>query len=184
MRMSRLLLATSAFVALAFPSPARAQGQAQQALPDSVQAALVDVLEELRDTAMAVRGQLAVFGRDLGQAGAETVVSRAAALTARCEAASETLRAVEPTVRPGAGWPSSARAASAELIGAMRALRETLRTECQLGLGPEGPGVRADSLRAWGPYRAGVLQRATAEFDSALGRVARALGIRLEPRIP
>ena len=184
MRLQRLLSAAAALLALAVPATGRAQAPTGGVLPDSVEERLVAVLLDLRDSTSAVRGQVAVFRRDLSQAGAETVVGRATSLHTRCANATGALQRAEVQVRPGPGWPSGARAASAELITAMQALRNVLRTECDVGLAPEGPGARADSLRAWGPYRTGMLQRGISDLDHAVGRFARATSIYLEPRIP
>jgi hypothetical protein len=183
MRLLRPLPAVVALLALALPATGRAQAPTGQVLPDSVEERLVVVLLDLRDSTSAVRGQLAVFRRDLSQAGAATVVGRATSLHVRCANASDALRQAEEQVRPGPGWPAVARAASADLIGAMRTLRDLVRTHCDVGLAPEGPGVRADTLRAWGPYRTGMLVRGITEFDRAVGRFARATSLHLEARI-
>lgn len=64
----------------------------------------------------------------------------------------------------------------------MERLRATLREDCELGFSDRGAGVRPDSLRAWGPYRAEQIERAIASYEKTAGAFADAVGIKLEPK--
>ncbi len=137
----------------------------------------------LRDTVTAVRAELQLFSRDLAQAGPETVLSRAAGLVARCRGAVAALRAAEPVFQPGRVRETGIRRAAGAFAEQLRTLETALEEHCDTGLRPIGEGARADTLKAWGPHRAGRIERALLAYTRAANTFARAAGIRLAPRI-
>ena len=138
----------------------------------------------VRDSADRVRAELALFQRDLQMAGAQTVQSRARRLSTACEGLHRALTDGEPTLTVPASANEGLLRASRSLQAQLRETRRTLARECEVGLGPEGPGVWADSLKAWGPYRTSQVQQSLSAYDRAAAAFARAAGIELKPRQP
>jgi len=160
-------------------TPALAQ---RAAGPDSATAAeYQQVLKALRDTVGTVAARGNEFRRDLATVGAGTVVARAEALARACTATRSALIAARPAI---AGWPLADRGAPQRdsLLVAMRRLTERIDAECLRGLSLTGPGERADSLRAWGPYRTSNLGQAMTAYHSAAASLARRLGLNLAGR--
>lgn len=143
--------------------------------------ALRERLLALRDTVEQVSGAIVDFRRDLRTAGPETITAKAGRLTQACAAARAEVDASVPAFAPGA-VPRSARAAADSLRATLAALAAQLDRECLRGLRPEGPGTRADTLRAWGPYRTAQLRRAITLFQNDANRMATALGFKLPVR--
>jgi hypothetical protein len=164
---------------MALTTPARAQHTAG---PDSATAAVYQqVLKALRDTVSTVAARSNEFRRDLRTVGAGTVVARAEALARACTATRGALVAARPGI---AGWPLADRGGPQRdsLLVAMRRLTERIDAECLRGLSLTGPGERADSLRAWGPYRTSNLNQAMTAYHSAAASLARRLGVNLSGR--
>jgi hypothetical protein len=160
-------------------SPAGAQRLAN---PDSVTlAGYQRVLVGMRDTVEFLSARANDFRRDLRAAGEPTVLTRADRLVQACRATRDAFAAVRPTI---GGWPLPERAHPYRdsLLAAMRGLTEHIATDCLRGLDPTGPGRRADTLRAWGPYRTSELGQATTLYHGAAARLARSLGIDLTRR--
>jgi hypothetical protein len=153
---------------------------AQQAAADTANVHL-RALRMLRDSTERVRHSIAQFRRDLTMAGEQTVVGRARRLTQSCAG----LRGAVAQATPLLHLPPSAHeglvAAHRELLAAMRTTDSVLRTECEQGLGPTGPGQWADSLKAWGPYRTSQIHRSLASIDVGVAGFARAANIKLPP---
>jgi hypothetical protein len=153
---------------------------AQQPAPDTA-SVQVRALRMLRDSTERVRGGIAQFRRDLAMAGGQTVVGRARRLTQSCAG----LRAAVAQATPLLQLPPSAHeglvAAHRELLAAMRTTDSVLRTECEQGLSPMGPGQWADSLKAWGPYRTSQIHRSLASIDASLAGFAQAADVKLTP---
>ena len=118
--------------------------------------------------------------RDLPTAGDVTVLAKAERLSRTCAAARPPLREAIPAV---ARARRGARLVPARdsLGSAIRALDTGLEQHCVRGLGPAGPGVRADTLRTWGRYRTAELQQLIVVYHSAAVRFAAALGFKLPP---
>ncbi len=172
-------LGAMAVMLLGLPaSPVRSQEQ------DSTTAAYEGTLLMLRDSTVRVRSALQQFQRDLQLAGAHTVINRAGRLNEACRALRRSLEAATPVLRPARAPHEGARAASRELVAEMQALATALDTHCLDGLRDSGPGIWADSLKAWGPFHTTNLQRKLAAYDGAAAVFARAVGIRLSPLQP
>lgn len=164
---------------VATATPAASQ---QGPKPDSTTVASYrQVLLTLRDSVNLVSARSAEFRRDLRTVGGETVLSRSQRLVAACQGAQRALHDTRPTL---AGLPTNAdtRPLRDSLFVAMRNLSRSLDVECLRGLAPEGPGARADTLRAWGPHRTATLEQVTTAYHGAAARLARALGIDLSHR--
>ena len=153
---------------------------AQQGPPldSTIVASYRQVLFALRDTVDQVSARSVEFRRDLRTVGEGTVLARSGRLTASCQAARDALRDAQPTL---AGLPVDARyhAERDSLLITMRGLSRSLDAECLRGLGPEGPGQRADTLRAWGPHRTSNFGQAITAYHGAAARLARRLEIDL-----
>jgi hypothetical protein len=165
--------------ALALGSPATAQ---QRADADSIPLAEYQrVLVGLRDTVERLSARANELRRDLRSAGDPTVLSRGERLVQACRGTRDAFTATRPGI---AGWrlPEKARAPRDSLVTAMRGLTERIDAECLRGLDPAGPGQRADTLRAWGPYRTSELDRSVMLYHGAAGRLARTLGINITRR--
>jgi hypothetical protein len=139
------------------------------------------MLLSVRDSINALQGDLWTFGRDLKQAGNETVVSRAARVQVRCVTTTLELRRTRPSLLDDR-VPVKARGQARRLVGEIDRLSTVLRRDCEAGLRLTGPGVWADSLRAWGPYRKNQLERGIRDYHRAAGAFAGALGVRLDPK--
>jgi hypothetical protein len=141
------------------------------------------LLVALRDTVNAVSARAHEFRRDLPSAGDATVLSKAARLAGACAAARAALHDALPAVSRAA--PAAAvTPARDSLRVAMRRLSTGLEQQCIRGLGVRGPGVRADTLRAWGRYRTGQLEHLIVLYHSAAARFGAALGFKLPPAVP
>lgn len=130
----------------------------------------------LRDTLDGVTAATWEFNRDLRNAGGVTVLARAERLRERCQAAALALPEAASVFRPAP--------AAASLVEAVRRLQGVLREQCGRGFRRDGPGSWADTLRAWGPYRASQIDDAIREYGAAAGRFAGAVGVKLEPKLP
>jgi hypothetical protein len=182
------LTCTIGLVLLGLSRPCRAQEIIMTDTPepilDSVRQSYKGALIMLRDTLAGVQAQVQIFRRDLSQAGPETVVSRATRLRNRCVTAMETLQGAEPVFRSARAPNERVRAQSRELVSQMRTLRRALGEHCERTMTAEGPGVWADTLRAWGPYRTARIEHGLAAYYEAAGYFARAADFKVEPRLP
>lgn len=180
--MISLRVATTAVLLMSLAPAASAQIRADStAAPPSEPGR---TLLALRDSVDRVGAELTRFQRDLQLAGEQTVVSRARRLGVACAG-------LRRAMADGASVLSGFAAANAPLAGAsrdlqsqMRATSRTLEQECEVGLAPEGPGVWADSLKAWGPHRTSLLQQSLGAYERSVASFARAAGIDLTPRRP
>jgi hypothetical protein len=160
-------------------SPAVAQGTA---VPDSAAVARYQaLLVGLRDTVDIAAGRANEFRRDLQTVGETTVLARASRLEAACRETRGALTAARPQLA-AARLASSQAGARDSLVTAIGALTSSLLRDCEQGLGPSGPGSRADTLRAWGPNRTAALIQAVSGYHSAAARLARRLGTDLSRR--
>jgi hypothetical protein len=173
--MSRIVIVA---VLLAAATPALAQ---RAPTPDSTAAEYQRALKALRDTVSVVAARSNEFRRDLRTVGAGTVLARAEALSRACASTRDALNAARPEV---AGWPLAhgGRPQRDSLLAAMRQLTQRLEAECLRGLSIDGPGVRADTLRAWGPYRTSNVSQAMTAYHAAAASLARRLGLDLSGR--
>jgi hypothetical protein len=150
---------------------------------DSAQMRQRDRLLALRDTVRTVSAAVVGFRRDLTSAGSETVVFKARRLVQACGP----VRTAMLDAVPGFGRrevPAWAGPAADSLQSALRGLGVALDQHCLSGLAPTGPGERADSLRAWGPYRTAQLRLAIDRLHSSMSRFADACRFKLPPASP
>lgn len=138
----------------------------------------------LRDSVDRVDAELTRFQRDLQLAGEQTVVSRARRLGAACTGLRRAMADGAPVLSGFAAANEALTGVSRDLQSQMRATGRTLERECEVGLAPEGPGVWADSLKAWGPHRTSQLQQSLRAYERSAVSFARAAGIELKPRLP
>jgi hypothetical protein len=160
--------------------PVRCLGQrSPSAEQDSLLAAYGNTLLALRDSADMVRSALDQFRRDLQPAGDRTVISRAARLNERCTALVGLLRDARPIFRAYRAPNEAGREANRAILTQTGELETALSAHCLVGLAEQGPGARADSLKAWGPYHSSRLRQALAAFHARTLSTAEALGIEL-----
>lgn len=162
-------------------TPAPAPAQRAAGLDSATAAEYQRVLKALRDTVSVVAARSNELRRDLRTVGAGTVLARAEALARACTATRGALVAARPGI---AGWPLADRGRPQRdsLLVAMRRFTERLDAECLRALSVTGPGERADSLRAWGPYRTSNLSQAMTAYHAAAARLARSLNLDLSGR--
>jgi hypothetical protein len=153
-------------------------------LLNPLQQSYKDAMVELRDTLTVLASDMSLFRQDLAGAGAETVLSRAELLHGSCGNSVDLLRAAEPVFRPSRAPNDRVRTQSEALLSEMRALRRTLDEQCLTGLALEGPGERADTLRAWGPYRLRGVGLAIQAYYATAGEFQKAAEFKVEPRLP
>ena len=166
-------------LALMLGTAPAAVAQQQHSTPDSATVtAYRQLLFGLRDTVDFVSGRSEEFRRDLRTVGDGTVIARGQRLSRACRSVRDALAEGRPALNH---LPAidDARAVRDSLVLSMRNLERSLDVECLRGLNPEGPGQRADSLRAWGPNRTSNLSVSVTAFQGAALRLARRLGIDL-----
>jgi len=149
-------------------------------LRQSYKAALI----ELRDTLSMLASDASMFRQDLAGVGAETVLSRAETLHGSCMASVALLREAEPVFDPSRAANDRVRNESQAFLSEMRSLGRTLSEYCLTGLALEGPGVRADSLRAWGPYYLRGVGLAVQAYYAAAGEFQKTADFKLQPPLP
>ncbi|HKC40497.1 MAG TPA: hypothetical protein VKC15_13215 [Gemmatimonadales bacterium] len=140
-----------------------ASSAVQRPLPDSAaRARLMVVLQGVQDSLDLVRGAAYNFRTDLGGASPVVVYGRAQRMRASCVGADGALVRLDSALTASypAGAPADLRREARALRGALTECRRDYDTTVRW---PQ----RADSVRAWAPYR---LRR----LDEALRRFARA----------
>ncbi len=179
-----------ALAVLSLFAPGRATAQIRTGMPgdtamlDSLRRSYLDALVEVRDTLTVLASDMSWFRQDLAGVGAETVLNRAEVLHGTCVGSVAVLRAAEPVFRPSRAPNDRVRNESEVLVREMRSLRRTVDEHCLTGLALEGPGERADSLRAWGPYHLRGIGLAVQAYHGASARFQKAAEIKVKPRIP
>jgi hypothetical protein len=171
-------------LALLVPAVSRAQqimaSPKQDAPLDSATQYYRGMLVALRTSVDAVSTSANDLRRDLLTAGDATVLAKAERVSRTCAATRPPLReAIQAVARARRGPRLDPVRDS--LRRAIRALDAGLEQHCVRGLAPTGPGVRADTLRAWGRYRTAELQQLIVLYHSAAARFAAALGFKLPP---
>lgn len=175
----RLIAGAGLLAVMVVPAPAASQ---RRTVPDSAtRAELESVLLALRDTVDHVSARINEFRRDLPTVGATTVVARAGRLDGACRTARTALLDARPRLS-GARLASGQRGARDSLLTAIGTLAASLERDCERGLGPSGPGSRADTLRAWGLHRTSLLTQAMSGYYGAAARLARRLDVDLTKR--
>jgi len=167
----RMPLLLGALILGGSPAAVRAQ-----AAPDSTAVARYQaMLVGLRDAVDRVSARANEFRRDLKTIGETTVLSRAARLDETCRA-TRTALADARSQLAAARLPPHQASTRDSLVTAIGRLTASLQQDCERGLGPAGPGSRADTLRAWGPHRTAVLAQVVTAYHGAAARFARRLG--------
>ena len=153
---------------------------------DSVQKGYHDALWTMRDTVGSVRWALGQLQRDPASVSRETVVSRAMVLTERCRSLERLAAASESTFDPARApaKPARTKSAAAQLVQAMRTLRTDLDALCIKGFAATGPGVRADTLRAWAGFRGTQVEHALQKYERVVTEFTTAADFRLGPAVP
>jgi hypothetical protein len=153
-----------------------------QAVPDSAAVARYQaLLVGLRDAVDRVSARANEFRRDLKTIGETTVLSRATRLDETCRATRTALAEARPQLAAARLAPHQASARDT-LVTVIGRLTASLQQDCERGLGPAGPGSRADTLRAWGPHRTATLSQAVTAYHGAAARLARRLGADITQR--
>jgi hypothetical protein len=151
--------------------------QAPSAMPDSATRARFQVvIDSATNTLDPIRGAGAEFRTDLSSASPALVLARAGRVRRSCEAA----RVAVVRAHEFLGSRSFAQRTAtqqAKLREAGAGLRRTL--ERCLGEWDPAPytAQRADTLRAWGPYRVLQLDEALARYGAAVRVFQRAAGL-------
>jgi len=138
---------------------------ALQAPPDSAARAMVyERLQVMTESVGALRGAAAHFRRDLDRASIQLVLARAGEVRSSCanaRIAGDSLASplAARTYTPSRGERDQ-RALMQELVALRRALQNCEREW------DTRPGVlRADSLRAWGPFRLNALETLMRRYE-------------------
>jgi hypothetical protein len=168
-------------VGMLFLVAGQAAAQATVAPDTTARATYQPLLIRLRDAVDQVSARANEFRRDLRTVGGATVLSRAGRLDTVCRETRAALTEARQPLRAGRFTPHQVGARDS-LLTAIGALTASLRRECERGLGPTGPGSRADTLRAWGPHRTAVLAQAVSAYHGAAARFARRIGADLSAR--
>ena len=188
MTRSIAVLAAVLGIAASTPSAAVAQRYSKVTVSDqpqkldATQQRYHDLLIALRDTLQTVTGAAVDLQHDLRTSGGITILSRAARLRDRCDAARAELRTAFPEFTT-TGLPREAHPKLEAMSRSAHALDEALRQECLVSLAATGPGAHADSLRAWAPYRVSRLRRAIIAYTRSAFEFAHAAGFRLEGQV-
>src|SRR3989442_1435084 len=101
----------------------------------------------LNDATAAVRAAAVAFRVALGAASSDLVLARARRLRERCAAARRAARSLA-LLLADAPLPAGERRARRDLAELERVLQQ-----CERDYDPGAPGVNADTLKAWGPFR-------------------------------
>jgi hypothetical protein len=136
------------------------------------------LLSAVGDSVRAVSAAGAELRRDLRGVGDETVISRAMRLRTACRGAATALATARPTLA-AAAVPRERIELRDSLVHLSRALADRIERECLRGLDPKGAGMRADTLRAWGPARTARLDESIAYLTAAMKRFADVTGLTL-----
>ena len=155
------------------PAPVRPASPPPQTPDTTDRARLVDARAALDDSLTGVRRAAVRFASDLSTASAELVLARAREVQGRCGAAvpaADSLARVLGARTYAAAAADEQQAARGEVVSLRRALARCA-TQFDPGARPDVP--RADSLRAWGPYRLGQLEQSTRRYEAALAAFRR-----------
>jgi len=143
--------------------PVRSSVIVQRSGPDSATRARIQaVLKEVQDSLDRVRGAAYNFRTDLGGASPVVLYNRAQRMHGSCVAADAALVRLDSTVT--ASYPAGAPADLRRETRTLRAALSTCRREYDTTVRwPE----RADSVRAWAPFRLRRLDEAMRRFAQA-----------------
>ena len=173
--MSAALLLAGAALAMQAVAPPASGAVAPS--PDSAWRARFQVTVDSAAGALdPIRGAGAAFRVDLPGATAELVLARAERLRRSCQAAQRPLQdlqrllATRALAARASREQAGLRAAGVELRGTL------LRCVAEWTASPPTT-QRADSLEAWGPFRVSRLNRALADYNTAIREFQKAAGL-------
>lgn len=140
---------------------------------------LGDAVNSTSDSLETLRGLAQGFRKDLQTASATLILERATAVQSACTAGAGAVRRLQGLLAartiPKAGRSqASFRAVAEETVGA---LERCARTWSPL----PRTDARADTLRAWGPYRAAELDQVLRRYDVARRKFSVAAGLPAPP---
>lgn len=189
-RSAGLTLAALLLVVVLAPAPLAGQEPVRMPSPgdatpklDSLQQRLHDALIAVRDTLQTVSAATATLRRDVSLAANITVTAKASRLVARCGVGVSAVAHADSVIS-SMSFTGRARSSGRVFEQTGADLRRALETHCLRGLASAGPGVRADTLRAWTPYHTAKLNEAIGAYQAAGSRLAHDFGVRLEPNLP
>jgi hypothetical protein len=140
-----------------------------QAPPDSAaRAHLTAQLRAVTDSLSVLTGAAARYRRDADKASGALMVARAAEVRAGCTGALAAVDSLTTTLGARRYLPRDAQSQGALQVD-LATLRQSLRT-CRREWDTAGPhGARADSVRAWGPFRLAALERVVRKYEERAG---------------
>src|SRR5438876_640051 len=118
--------------------------------------------QALNDSIAAVQAAAVAFRVALGTASSDLVLARARRLRERCAAARRAARSLA-LLLADAALPAGERRARRDLAELERVLQK-----CERDYDPGAPGVNADTLKAWGPFRLNQLELVEAKRPPGL----------------
>lgn len=153
---------------------------ATQGTDSALIARLGTAVNSTSDTLEQLRGVAQAFRNDLATASPTLILARATAVHDACAAGASAVRRLEGilaarTVSTAAAKSQSKfRVTAEETVGALdRCVRAWLPLP--------GTDQRADSLKAWGPYRVSEIEQAVRKYDAARQIFAKAAGLPAAP---
>src|SRR6266513_6183524 len=131
-------------------------GLAVQAPDSAARARSATALRALNDSLSAVDAAAGQFQTDLVNASRDLVISRATRLTGRCAGARVAALSLDTLVAPRAPFRRDLATLHTEL------------TRCEANFAPDRWYERADSVKAWAPYRLAQLGDAVRRYRIAV----------------
>lgn len=156
---------------------------ARQAPDSALLRRLGDAINATSDTLNALRGLTQAFRTDLPTASSTLVLARATAVHDACASGASAVRRLQGILAARTVSTSAARSQASLRNTAeetVSALDRCVRTWLPLPRDDQ----RADSLRAWGPYRIAQLEQSLRRYDAARQVFAKAAGLTPVPKNP
>jgi len=139
-----------------------------------------DAVDATSDTLDMLRGLAQAFRNDLQTASPTLVLERATSVQTACLSGVTSVRRLQGMLAAGAVTPKSARSQAKFRVTAeetVAALERCVRNWQPL----PRTNTRADTLRAWGPYRVNEIEQALRKFDLARFTFAATAGLPKRP---
>lgn len=141
-----------------------------QAPPDSAARAQIHTqLQAVTESLTALRGAAAHFRQDLIKASDALVVARANRVRAGCASALTVAESLATPLGRRKYTPARGEADQRALQNELVTLRRAL-AQCRAEWDANRPHARADSLRAWGPFRLSSLENVLRRYEARAGR--------------
>jgi hypothetical protein len=144
---------------------------------------LRETVNAASDTLDALRGLTQAFRTDLPTASSTLVLARATSVHDACASGASAVRRLQGILAARTVSPAAARSQAKFRTTAeetVTALDRCVRTWLPLPRDDQ----RADSLRAWGPYRIAQLDQSLRRYDAARQIFAKAAGLTPTPKNP